>query len=122
MTVSGPLSAEAPAPLTIEVAAANAVAQPPQLASINYVRLYRRLVQAGMLSQVLGYKLTIDTEGKPIDCRFSRSFRMAVTERDLCRAFSRSLAFEPARDAQGKAVVGTYEDEIEIASFFQANR
>lgn len=118
-----PVSA-VPVPAGAEASAAAAAsrATAPQLESINYVRLYRRLVQAGMLSQVLGYKLTIDAEGRPVDCRFSRDFRMVATERDVCRAFLRSTTFEPARDAQGNPVAGTYEDEIEIASFFQPSR
>ena len=68
------------------------------------------------------YTLTVDAEGKPVGCSFSRDFRMLVTERDVCRSFLRSVTFEPARDAQGNPVIGTYEGEIEIASFFQPSR
>jgi len=120
-----PVAAEAPLPLAVDFKAVSTLdrASPstPQLTSINYERLYRRLVQAGMISQVLGYTLTVDAEGKPVGCSFSREFRMLVTERDVCRSFLRSVTFEPARDAQGNPVAGRYSGEIEIASFFQPN-
>jgi hypothetical protein len=89
--------------------------------SIDYDRLYRRLVQEGMISQVLGYTLTVDAEGKPVGCSFSRGFRMLVTERGVCRSFLRSVTFERARDAQGNPVAGRYSDEIEVVSFFRPN-
>ena len=92
------------------------------LEEIDYKLLYRRMMQLGMLSQVLGYSLTVDAEGKATDCRFSRRFKSAYTTKELCKQFLRVTTFEPARDAQGNPVVGTYEGEIEIASFFQPNR
>jgi hypothetical protein len=126
LAVASPLAAETTAPLAAEFSAASVavanVAEAPQLSSINYERLYRRLVQAGMLSQVLHYTLSVDAEGKPVECSFSRDFRMLVTEREVCRSFLRSVTFEPARDAQGNPVAGRYQGEIEIASFFQPNR
>jgi protein TonB len=122
---AAPLAAEAPLPVAIEPnpvpVVARQTAAAPQLTEINYERLYRRLVQAGMFSQVLGYTLTVDAEGKVTGCSFSRDFRMVVTERDLCRAFARSFSFAPARDAVGKAVAGQYQGKVEIASFFQPN-
>lgn len=125
---AAPALAETAVSLTAELSSASfavreATASPaPQVTKINYERLYRRLVQAGMVSQVLGYKLTVNAEGKPVGCSFSREFRLAVTEREVCRSFLRSISFEPARDEQGNPVIGTYEGEVEIASFFQPNR
>ena len=67
LTAALPVAAEAPLPLAVEFRAVSTMdrASPatPQLTSINYERLYRRLVQAGMISQVLGYTLTVDAEG-----------------------------------------------------------
>ena len=118
-----PVAAEAPLPLAVDFKAVSTLdrASPstPQLTSINYERLYRRLVQAGMISQVLGYTLTVDAEGKPVGCSFSRGFRMLVTERSVCRLFLRLVTFERARDVQGNPVAGRYSDEIEVVSFFQ---
>lgn len=128
LSATAPALAETPANLTAELSSSSFVVRDtaapdaPQMTSINYERLYRRLVQAGMVSQVLEYKLAVDAEGKPVGCSFSRDFRMVVTEREVCRSLLRSVTFDPARDAQGSPVAGTYEGEIEIASFFQPNR
>ena len=94
----------------------------PQLKSIDREILYRRMMQLGMLTQVLGYKLSVDAEGKTAQCSFSREFKSAYTARRLCAAFIETTAFEPARDETGKPVAGTYEGAIEIASFFQPSR
>lgn len=126
MSGGAPLAAEFAAPiagLSDTQSAAHAVATgTPQLTAINYERLYRRLVQAGMVSQVLEYTLTVDAEGKPVECSFSRDFRMLATRREVCRSLQRSVTFDPARDAQGNPVAGRYQGKIEIASFFQPDR
>jgi hypothetical protein len=103
-------------------ASASDPAGSPQLKSIDRGILYRRMMQLGMLSQVLGYKLSVDAEGKAAQCSFSRYFKSPYTRKRLCEAFIETTAFEPARDATGQAVTGTYEGEIEIASFFQPSR
>lgn len=103
-------------------ASASDPAGSPQLTSIDRGILYRRMMQLGMLSQVLGYKLSVDAEGKAAQCSFSRQFKSPYTRKRLCEAFIETTAFEPARDATGQAVAGTYEGEIEIASFFQPSR
>lgn len=118
-------AAEAPLPDFIALSAVSAFASnsspAPHLTEINYERLYRRLIQAGMFSQVLGYTLSVDAEGRVTGCSFTRDFRMEVTKRDLCRAFARSFSFQPARDAAGNPVTGQYHGRIEVASFFQPN-
>lgn len=98
------------------------VAAPPVLAEIDYKRLYRRMMQLGMLSQVIGYTLDVDAEGKATDCHFSRRFKSRYTREQLCEAFREATGFQPARDAQGNAVAGTYQGEVEVASFFQPSR
>jgi hypothetical protein len=110
--VSASLQAQEPAP----------AAQPPELVSIDYDMLYRQLMQLGMVSQVLGYSLNVDADGKASDCSFSRRFSRRYTREQLCKAFVTYTEFRPARDASGNAVAGTYEGEIEIASFFQPSR
>jgi len=98
-------------------ASASDPAGTPQLKSIDRGILCRRMMQLGMLSQVLGYKLSVDAEGKAAHCSLSREFKSPFTRKRLCEAFIETTAFEPARDESGKAVAGTYEGEIEIASF-----
>jgi hypothetical protein len=98
------------------------VAAAPVLTEIDYKLLYRRMMQLGMLSQVLGYTLSVDDKGEATDCRFSRRFKSRYTREQLCEAFRDATGFQPARDAQGIAVAGTYEGEVEVASFFQPSR
>lgn len=107
---------------TIEPAPAAKAEQAPELTAIDYTVLYRRMMQLGMLSQQLGYTLTVDGDGKAVACSFSRRFKSPYTSKELCKAFIRTTQFKPARDGQGNAVIGLYEGEVEIASFFQPNR
>lgn len=113
-TVS-PLHAEAASP-------AAEGAQAPELVDIDYKTLYRRMMQLGMVTQVLGYTLAVDETGQPTDCELSRKFRSPYTVKALCKELMATTTLEPARDAQGNAVAGTYEGEVEIASFFQPSR
>jgi hypothetical protein len=112
---ASPLRAEADTP-------AAETAQAPELVEIDYKTLYRRMMRLGMVSQVLGYTLAVDEAGKPTDCELSRKFRSPYTVKALCKDLMATTTFEPARDAQGNAVAGTYEGEVEIASFFQPSR
>jgi hypothetical protein len=110
--ISASLQAQEPTPAAL----------PPELVSIDYKMLYRQLMQLGMVSQVLGYSLNVDADGKATGCSFSRRFSRRYTREQLCKAFMTYTEFRPARDAAGNAVAGTYESEIEIASFFQPSR
>lgn len=67
-----------------------------------------------MLSQVLGFTLTIDAEGKPTQCELDRDFRRRATEIALCRPLLRYHRFEPAIDAQGNPVEGRYRSQIDF--------
>lgn len=126
LALGGPLAAneveEARKQAAATTSSASDPAGPPQLKSIDREVLYRRMIQLGMVTQVLGYKLSVDAEGKASECSFSREFKSAYTTRRLCAAFIRTTVFEPARDETGKPIGGTYEGTIEIASFFQPNR
>ncbi len=126
LALGGPLAAnevdEARMQAAATASAESDQAGTPQLKSIDREILYRRMMQLGMLTQVLGYKLSVDAEGKATQCSFSREFKSAYTTKRLCAAFIETTAFEPARDEGGKAMAGTYEGEIEIASFFQPSR
>jgi len=101
---------------------ASATPSNPVLASIDYKLLYRRMMQLGLLSQELGYTLTVDTDGKPLDCSFNRQFKSFYVRKKLCDAFIETTSFSPARDAAGNLVAGTYQGNVEVASFFQPSR
>lgn len=71
----------------------------------------------GLLSEVLGFTLTVDPEGKATDCTISRHFRRQATRIGLCRPFLRHTTFNPAVNAAGEAVEGTYYIEINFNMF-----
>jgi protein TonB len=75
-----------------------------------------------MLSQTLGYTVTVAADGAVTDCTLSRKFRRAFINAQLCKAVAGSAQFAPARDAQGNAVASTYKGEVRIHSFFQPDR
>lgn len=70
-----------------------------------------------ILSQRLGYILTIGTDGEVTNCELTREFRYRATEVAMCRPFERHLNFEPALDENGMPTVGTYEFSIDINTF-----
>lgn len=96
--------------------------QPVQLVAFDYHNFLERSLELGMLSQTLGYSVTVAADGEVTDCTFSRKFRRAFITAQLCKAVAGSAQFAPARDAQGNAVPSTYKGEVKIHSFFQPNR
>ena len=67
-----------------------------------------------MLSQKLGYTLTVDSEGKVTDCAIDYDFRRLATKIAMCRPFLKHMTFEPALDDGGNPTVGTYEFEVDF--------
>lgn len=96
-----------------EPALAKAAARDPRLISFEGMQeLAQEASRQRMLSQELGYTITVDPSGKPIDCDLSRKFRRKATEIALCRPMLKSMTFEPARDVNGTAIEGTYSSTI----------
>jgi len=96
--------------------------QPVQLAAFDYDNFLERALELGMLSQTLGYTVTVAADGKVTDCKLGRKFRRAFINAQLCKAVVSSAQFAPARDAQGNAVASTYQGDVKIHSFFQPSR
>ena len=96
--------------------------QPVQLAAFDYEEFFDRATELGMLSQNLGYTVTVAPDGKVTDCVLSRRFRSPYVTKEMCKAISRSAQFQPSRDAQGNAVSGTYKGDVRIYSYFAPNR
>jgi hypothetical protein len=90
--------------------------------AFDYEEFFDRVTQLGMLSQNLGYSVTVASDGKVTDCTLARSFRSPFVTKEMCKAISRNAQFQPARDSQGNAVSGTYKGEVRIYSYFAANR
>lgn len=104
------------------ISAAMTGAQPAQLLEIDFIRVTKRAFNLGLLSQDLGYTLTVAADGTVTDCELSRRFRNPITARELCRSITRAVTLTPARDAAGNPVSGTYQGMIRIQSPFTANR
>lgn len=67
-----------------------------------------------LLAQKLGFRLTIDETGKPVDCELNRAFRRKATEIALCRPLLKYMKFEPARDESGKPYASVYRSVIDF--------
>ncbi|MHA7818061.1 MAG: hypothetical protein ACX930_00260 [Erythrobacter sp.] len=67
-----------------------------------------------LLSEKIGYTFTVDAQGKATDCKLSRDFRRRAVTIALCRPFLEHATFEPARDAQGNPVEGTFFIEVDF--------
>ena len=102
--------------------AASSDGRPPELTAFDYKSFFRRSTQLGLLTQDLGYTLSVAADGSITDCKLSRSFRLANTERELCRAITRAADLAPATDAAGNPVPGTYQGEVKIWSPFAATQ
>lgn len=101
---------------------ASPVLQPVELAEFDYKGFFRRAMQLGMLSQTLGYTVQVATDGSVTECALARRFQSPYTVQELCKAISRYSRFEPARDAEGNAIVASYTGEVVISSYFRPSR
>lgn len=80
------------------------------------------MTQLGMVSQQLGYSLSIDAEGQVTDCNLSRRFKSRFTADEICKALARNIEFAPARDAQGNATESSYNGALDLLTFFRPDR
>lgn len=92
------------------------------LVEFDYDRFFDRATQLGLLTQKIGYTLTVSPEGKATDCKLSRTFRRQFVNKELCKSFMRNAKLSPAVDAAGNPVPGTYTGEVQMWSFFRADR
>ena len=60
----------------------------------------------------VGYTLSIDPAGTPTDCQLTDRFRMNYVNDKLCEVLLKHHTFEPAQDASGASVVGTYQGRL----------
>ncbi|MFU7528158.1 hypothetical protein [Qipengyuania sp. ASV99] len=112
-----PLAAHSDADQPVESISPTA-AQPVELVEFDYEEFFVRAMRLGMLTQTLGYTVTVAADGEVTECALARSFRRPYTTKELCKAIARYAQFQPARDAQGNAVDGSYTGEVEIYSYF----
>ena len=60
----------------------------------------------------VGYTLEVDAAGQPIDCELAEKFRMNYVNDKLCEVLMKHHSFEPAQDASGAPVEGSYEGRL----------
>lgn len=118
LALSVPLMASDLQPVSARVEGA----RPVELVEIDFIRVTKRAFKLGLLSQDLGYTLTVAADGSVTDCALSRSFRNPLTTREMCRSITRAVRLAPALDAAGNAVSGTYQGMIRIQSPFAASQ
>lgn len=63
----------------------------------------------------IAYRLTVDAQGKVTDCELTETFRMSRINESLCGILSEHHTFEPALDASGTPVEGSYSATMSYA-------
>lgn len=60
----------------------------------------------------VGYTLEVNSAGMPTDCHLVKEFRMNYVNDKLCEVLLKHHSFEPAQDASGVPVEGSYEGRL----------
>jgi hypothetical protein len=60
----------------------------------------------------VGYTLDVDATGAPVHCELTDKFRMNYVNDKLCEVLLKHHTFEPAQDASGSPVEGSYEGRL----------
>lgn len=95
---------------------------PPSLIEFEGVHeLVSAARRHGLLTQRLSYTLTIDETGEPSECELDRDFRRKAVTLSICRPLMKYMKFEPARDAMGQAVPGSYTGSIDFRMWMGAD-
>jgi protein TonB len=58
------------------------------------------------------YEVSVDASGNPADCRIQATSGHAVLDQATCSLIIRRARFEPAKDANGRPVPGTYKGKV----------
>lgn len=60
----------------------------------------------------VGYTLAVDAAGTPTVCKLTDEFRMNYVNDRLCEVLLKHHSFEPAQDASGQAIEGSYKGSL----------
>lgn len=60
----------------------------------------------------LAYSISVDAEGNATSCELTETFRRAYVSQRLCDVLMEFHTFEPAHDAEGMPVEGTYSSRL----------
>jgi protein TonB len=61
----------------------------------------------------VGVRLGVSAAGRVTDCTVTLSSGAAILDASTCRLLRSRVRFDPARDAQGAAVAGTYSTHVD---------
>jgi hypothetical protein len=67
----------------------------------------------------VGYTLEVDAAGTPVDCALTEEFRLNYVNDKLCQVLMKHHSFEPAEDASGAPVEGSYEGRLNFMEIRQ---
>ena len=67
----------------------------------------------------VGYTLEVDAAGTPVDCALTDEFRLNYVNDKLCEVLMKHHSFEPAKDASGAPVEGSYEGRLNFLEIRQ---
>jgi hypothetical protein len=67
----------------------------------------------------VGYRLEVDAAGTPVDCELAERFRMNYVNDKLCEVLMKHHTFEPAENASGTPVEGSYEGRLNFLEIRQ---
>ena len=105
-----------PTPPTGEMTEAPDTATPVRLVSwdgdFEFMKESRRM---RIWRSHIAYNLTVDAEGDVTDCELTESFRLKSVSERLCDILSEHHEFEPAHNAAGEPVEGSYAARIAYA-------
>lgn len=69
----------------------------------------------------VGYTLEVNATGTPTDCKLADEFRMTYVNAKLCEVLMKHHSFEPALDAAGAPVEGSYKGRLNYVEMQEKN-
>jgi len=69
----------------------------------------------------VGYTLEVNAAGAPTECALTERFRMTYVNDKLCEVLMKHHSFEPALDAAGAPVEGSYEGRLNYMELQEKN-
>ncbi|MDY7098925.1 MAG: hypothetical protein SXU28_12365 [Pseudomonadota bacterium] len=69
----------------------------------------------------VAYTLSVDAQGKAVDCELTNAFRKTYVNQKLCDVLLKSHTFEPARTAENVPVEGVYTATLSYMDLREQN-
>ncbi|WP_156318029.1 hypothetical protein [Porphyrobacter sp. AAP60] len=105
--------AATPVPALADGGTARSMVKPARLIEFTGEReLLKESARLRVWRGEIGYTLEVDAAGTPTECELVDRFRMNYVNVKLCDVLMKHHSFEPALDATGSAVDGSYEGRL----------